>query len=143
MYKFKTIAPTLDLAPYANGDLLADRTEIENIRRPGKTPVLRCIKVADRDNQGQPFDVILTSTNASLGNLNDPPSINHDDIIAIIPVLAADLKTIGSEKFGNVACEVPVSIASSSDSIWAGLISRGTGSYSVSGLHIEFVFEYR
>ena len=133
---------SLNTAQYASGNVLADTQELTGVMRAnGKTARLESLKITDKDDQGQALDVVFFKTNVSLGTENAAVSISDADaveILGIVQVSAADFIDLGGVRVATV----PISpfllkAAANSTSIYVGAISRGTGTYTASGLSMK------
>ena len=139
-----TITCTLDTNAYADGDVLFATQEIVNAARvAGNTLILQSVVVSDIDDQGQGFDLIFFNANTSLGTENSAPDIDDTEVLTVIGRVQ-----IGSGSFydlgGNrVACVYGIGLllkSGASTSLYVAGVSRGTGTYTASGLQIQFGF---
>ncbi len=133
---------SLDTSIYASGDVLADTQELTNVMRiPGGTAQLESIRVNDKDDQGVAFDIVFLKSNVSLGTENATVSItdaNADEILGIVPVAAADFIDLGGCRVATLSTSnIMLKSASTSTSIFVGAISRGTGTYTASGITLK------
>lgn len=130
---------SLDTAAYADGDVLADTQALASAARVnGGVIEIRNLTVVDKDDQGQPFDIWVFSTNVSLGTENSVPSISDANAIQIfgkIEVSTIDFYDLGGCKVATPSF-IPflIKAASDSQSIYVGAVSRGTGTYTASGI---------
>lgn len=133
---------TLDTSIYASGDVLADTQEIANaIRVNAGTGVIHSLIILDKDDQAQALDVVFFKTNVSLGSENSPVSItdaNADEILGIVEVLAGDYVDLVNSQLVTVTDVGIVVVAdAAATSLWVGVISRGTGTYTASGITMK------
>ena len=139
-----TITCSLDTNAYADGDVLFDTQEIADaVRNAGDSCVLQSILVLDKDDQGEAFDLIFFDANTSLGTENAAPDITDteaEDILGRISVGAGDYYDLG---LCQIACVSPIGLelkSGASTSLYVAGISRGTGTYTASGIMIKFAF---
>jgi hypothetical protein len=133
---------SLDTSIYADGDVLADRQELANaVRFAGGVAYLHSLFVLDEDDQGVDFDLIFLNADVTLGTENAAASItdaNARTEIGRVSVVAADYYDQGGSK---VACIKNIGLmlkaAPGVTSIYVGAISRGTGTYTVSGIRLK------
>jgi hypothetical protein len=134
-----TFTLSLDTSAYAAGDVLADTQVINSVfRKNDGTGVLQSIKLVDKDDQGQALDLVFLNANNSLGTENSAPNIsdaNADAILGIIPVAAADFIDLGGCRVATITnIGLPLQAVSGAATLYIGAISRGTGTYSASGI---------
>lgn len=133
---------TLDTSIYASGDVLADTQEIASaIRINAGTGVIHSLIILDKDDQGQPLDVVFLKTNVSLGSENSPVSItdaNADEILGIVEVVAGDyVDLVNSQLVTATDVGIVVVADSAATSLFVGVISRGAGTYTASGITLK------
>lgn len=139
----KEITLTLDTGgAYASGDVLADTQEITTAMRVNAgTGVLHSLIILDKDDQAQAMDVVFFKTNVSLGTENSAVSISDadaDEILGIVEVVAGDYVDLVNSQLVTVTDVGIVVVAdSAATSLWVGVISRGTGTYTASGITIK------
>ncbi len=136
------ITLTLDTSIYASGDVLADTQEVASaIRVNAGTGVIHSLIILDKDDQGQAMDVVFLKTNVSLGSENSPVSItdaNADEILGIVEVAAGDYVDLVNSQLVTVTDVGVVVVADTgATSLWVGVISRGTGTYTASGITLK------
>lgn len=135
---------TLDVAIYADGDVLFDTQEIPNFfSEPLGEATLTSLQVLDEDDQGIALDLIFLNANVSLGAENGAPSIsdaNARNIVGRVSIATGDYVDLGgvrvatksaiAQKFKGVA---------GTASLWvAGITRGGTPTYTVNGLRLKF-----
>jgi hypothetical protein len=133
---------SLDTVAYADGDVLAATQTLTNaVRVNGGRAVLQSIMVIDEDDQGQAFDIVFFSATQSLGTENAAVSITDAgarDILGLVPVASADFKDLGGVKIATLPnVGLFLEAASGSRDLFIGAISRGTGTYTASGLRLR------
>lgn len=127
---------------YASGDVLADTQAVTNaVRINGGQARLDSIMVIDEDDQGQAFDLVFLSANNSLGTENSAVSISDAsarDILGFVSVAAEDFIDLGGVKVASLKnVGLMVEAVSGSRIIYVAAISRGTGTYSASGVRLR------
>jgi len=133
---------SLDTVAYGNGDVLADTQEMAGVMRAnGKTARLDSLVVIDADDQGQPMDIYFLKSNVSLGTENAAPSItdaNALEILGKVSVYSTDFSDLGGVRVALPDFK-PFMLQSgaASTSIYVAAISKGTGTYTASGVTIK------
>jgi hypothetical protein len=123
---------------YANGDCLAAPQAVANaVRESGGSGVLQSIVVVDQDDQAEALDIVVADSSFSLGTENSAVSITDADaakILGIIEVTTGDYVDLGTSQLATKS-GLGIGIeASGSASLYVGAISRGTGTYTASGI---------
>jgi hypothetical protein len=132
-----------DSGAYADGDVLADTQELDGAAflANGATAILQSIQVIDLDDQAQPLDIVLLRSNVSLGTENSAVSVtdaNADEIVAIVEIAAADYVDLANSQIAEAAnIGKIIEAASADDGLWIAAISRGTGTYTTSGIIVR------
>jgi hypothetical protein len=129
---------SLDTSAYADGDVLAEAQELTNaVRESGGSGVLQSIVVVDQNDQGEALDVVIADSSITLGTENGAVSISDADaakILGIVEVVASDyVDLVNSQLATKNGLGISVE-ASGSSSLYVGAISRGTGTYTASGI---------
>lgn len=146
----KTYAPltivdvtlSLDVAIYADGDVLAAPQEVPNaIRVAAGTGVIENIIVIDEDDLGVALDLVFFDSAAAIGAENAALAITDADarkFLGLLAVAAADFVDLGGSKLATKrAIGLPVK-AASGRSIYVGAITRGgTPTYSAAGIRLR------
>jgi hypothetical protein len=129
---------SLDTSAYADGDVLAATQEVSNaVRESGGSGVLQSIVVVDKDDQGEALDIVIFDSSATLGTENAAVSISDADaakILGIVEVLATDYVDLVNSQLVTKDNLGIVVEASGSASLYVAAISRGTGTYTASGI---------
>ncbi len=145
-YKLIDVTLTLDTSIYADGDVLADTQEIENVVLSTlslrRYVLLESIELLDEDDQGVALDLIFLSSSASIGTENSAPSItdaNAREILAIFNVATGDYKDLGGCKVATKSnINHVLKTATGSRSIYVAAITRGgTPTYTSSGIRLR------
>ena len=128
---------SLDTSQYADGDVLAAAQELASaVRASGGTGVIQSIQVIDQDDQGQALDVVISDSTITLGTENDPVSISDADaakILGIVEVAATDYIDLVASQYVNKS-NLGIVIMPDATSLFISAISRGTGTYTASGI---------
>jgi hypothetical protein len=137
-----TVTLSLDTSAYADGDVLADTQIVTNCFRINDGfGVIDSITVLDEDDQGAGFDLIFLDSNVSLGTENAAPSItdaNARNILGWVRVSAADFIDLGGSRLATLTgLSLAVKAVSGTDDMYVAAISRGTGTYTASGIQLR------
>lgn len=133
---------SLDTNAYADGDVLADTQEVASAYRVATGRLyLKTVVVLDEDDQGQALDLIFLNANTSLGTENSAPNIsdsNARNIIGRVSIGSGDFYDLGGARIAVVdAAGLLMEAGSGSTSLYVAAISRGTGTYSASGIRLK------
>jgi len=140
-----TITCSLDTSAYADGDVLFDTQEVALAARVnGGTTILQNVVITDISDQGQALDLIFFNANTSLGTENSAPDIDDTEVLTVIgriSVSSSDYYDLGANR---VACVRNLGLlmeaGGGTTSLYVAGVSRGTGTYSASGIQIQFGF---
>ncbi len=141
-----TVAPVLDVAIYAAGDVLFDTTIMPGIMPlAGGSLELRSIEVLDENNQGVALDVVFLDSAVSLGAFNVPPAltpVQARSILGIVSVPAANFITLNTARIATVQNIglVLQALAAAQDLYVAAITRGGTPTYTAAGLKLKFGF---
>lgn len=130
---------SLDTNIYASGDVLAEAQEVASaLRVANGEAILESVILNDKNDQGQALDLVFLSANVSLGAENSAVSIsdaNADNILGVVQVSAIDWVDLGGCRVATKSnIGLVLTSVSGSTSIYIGAISRGTGTYTASGI---------
>jgi len=144
--EFHSHTPTLDTNAYADGDLMANPEEVARVFPDGSSWVtITDLVVVDSDDQGEAFDVYLTTASGSWGTLNaaiDVTDALSASIVGEISVAAGDYADFVKNQVAfKHGLSVSIPHTSGGTSIYVALVSRGTGTYTASGLTLKFGIE--
>ena len=132
---------SLDTDPYADGDSLAEAQELAlAVRASGSTGVIQSIVVIDQDDQGQALDIVISDSTITLGTENSAVSISDADaakILGIVEVSTSDYVNLVNSQLATKT-NLGIVIMPDSASLYISAISRGTGTYSASGIVLRF-----
>lgn len=136
------LTPVLDTGIYADNEVLFITQELANAVRVAAGRALPInLEVLDEDDQGQPFDLLFLDSNVSIGTLNAAVSItdaNARKIIGRYQVLTGDYYDLGGARYASISLDPKwLKAAAASTSLWVAGVSRGTGTYTASGLKIK------
>jgi hypothetical protein len=133
-----SLTPTLDTNPYADGDLLwTTPGAIVGLGDPPDASMLRSILIVDADDNGGALDLWFTRSNTSWGSANSAPSISDElaqSIVGRVSIAEGDYYDLGGCKVAYKECALPLF---DSSMVYCVGISRGTKTYSASGLYIK------
>ena len=126
--------------PYADGDVLFATQELAGaIRVNGGTGTVLSVRINDKDDQGENFDLYFLTTNVAMGAENAPPSIsdaNADEILGYVAIDAwEDLGGCQIASIENIG--LGIEAAGGATSIFLAGVSKGTGTYTASGITIK------
>ena len=141
LLKITNVTLSLDTAAYADGDVLADSQIVTDcLRTTDGTGTITNVTCLDEDDQGFGFDLLFLDANVSLGTENAAPSItdaNARNILGWVRVSASDFIDLGGTRLASVPCSIPVKGVSGADDLYVAAISRGTGTYTASGIVVR------
>lgn len=132
---------SLDTNQYADGDVLAATQEIANAVRGAGTGVIESVVLLDKDDQGAALDLVFLRSNVAIGTENEAVSIsdaNADEIVGVIEVAAGDyVDLVGSQIVAKNNLGLTFQAVASATSLYVAAISRGTGTYTASGVTLK------
>lgn len=135
---------SLDTGAYADGDVLADTQEVADaLRLEGGSGVIQSVTILDRDDNGTAIDIVFLSKDVSLGTENGAISISDADainILGIVQVFAGDYVDLANSQFvtkTNLSIVAKNSEGLSTKSIYVGVISRATSTYTAAGITLR------
>jgi len=141
LLKITNVTLSLDTSAYASGDVLADSQIISAcLRENDGTGTITNVTLTDVDDQGQGLDLLFLDANVSLGTENSAPSIsdaNAANILGWVRINASDWIDLGGVRLASVPCTIPVKGVSGADDLYIAAISRGTGTYTASGIVVR------
>lgn len=132
---------------YADGDVLADTQVVTNaVRIAGGRATLQTVHVHDEDDQGQPFDLLFLDANNSIGTENAAPTItdaNGRAILGKVSILSGDYYDMQAFRVATkTAIGLLLKAGSGTRDLYVAAISRGTGTYTASGIRLKLGFEW-
>lgn len=141
------VVPVVETTALDAGDVICDTMTITNaMREQGGTGELQTLIVYDAADQGAALDVYILDQDIDLGSLDAAPNIsdaNALNIIACIPVAAADYKDVGGIKIAfinNIGAIVKAE--GSTRNLYASAITSGTPTFA-SASAVAFGFGFR
>jgi len=142
LLKITSVTPTLDTSAYADGDTLFDDTAISAcLRTDDGTGTITSVTLIDKDDQKQGVDLFFFDANlTTFGTANAAPSISDSDagnFLGWVRIAAADYIDVGGVSIAQIPCSIPVKGVSGTDDIYVAGMSRGTGTYTASGMVIR------
>ena len=153
--------PTLDTSAHADGDYMdtvkvSDAfLEIPNLESTefqsgAHTGVLLSLSVIDKDDQGQAFDChffasepTVTSAKNAAFNMTDA-NLESAGYLGKVSIESGDYYNMANNQVAskaNLGLAIKNTIAKAGtdfDAVWCVLVSRGTGTYTASGLVLRF-----
>lgn len=133
---------SLDTNAYGDGDVLADTQAVTGaFRAAGGRAFLKNIIVLDEDDQGQGLDLIFLDANHSIGTENSAPSVtdaNARTIIGRLQIPSGAFYDLGGSRIAFIdAGMIMLKAAAASTTLYVAAISRGTGTYTASGIRLK------
>lgn len=132
---------SLSESAYADGDLLADAQEIADVfTAHNQTAILHSIVLLDKDDQGEALDLYFTNSATSWGTENAagaPSDAVADDIQGHVSIAGGDYNDLTNSQIVTKSnLGIVLKANSSGTSLYVAAISRGTGTYSASGIQL-------
>lgn len=135
---------SLDTSAYASGDVLAECQPVQCMRKSVQTGVLSGLVLIDEDDQGVEMDVVFFSEKTALGGENAAVAVTDAaarSFLGRVNVAAADWLDLGGCKVATkLNINLPIKPGNGTDTIYIGLITRGTPTHTASGLRGRFTF---
>lgn len=138
------ITLSLDTSQYASGDVLAATQEVANaVPIATGTAILQSVFLLDKDDQGQPLDLVFLDVSGSIGTENaaaGPTDAVAATILGVVEIAAADYVDLANSQ---IAVRTNLGIVvkpASGTSLYIAAISRGTGTYTASGITLKLGF---
>lgn len=143
--RIATVAPVIDTAIYAAGDVLFDTTIIAGVVPvPGGAMELRSIEILDEDDQGIALDLVFFDSQVSLGTINAAPSMtdaNGRSALGCVSFATADYIDLGGCRVATkLNLGLVLQAAAGNDLFVAAITRGGTPTYTASGLKFKFGF---
>jgi hypothetical protein len=131
---------SLDTSQYASGDVLADTQELTDaVLTAGGGGIIHTIVVQDDDDQAQALDVVILDTNTSIGTENSAVTMaDNDNILGTVEVAESDYVDMANSQHATMTNVGIVIKAKTDRSIFVAAVSRGTGTYTASGVTLRF-----
>ena len=122
---------------YSDGDVLFAAQELTNaVRASGGTGVIQSIVVIDQDDQGQAMDIVISDSTITLGTENSAVSISDADaakILGIVEVTGSDYVDLVNSQLATIK-NIGIEIMPDATGVFLSGVSRGTGTYTASGI---------
>lgn len=133
---------SLDTDAYADGDVLAASQELENVAAlEAGCGVIQSVLVLDGDDQGEALDLVFFTADVSLGTENSAVSISDANaayIVGVVEVGAGDYVDLVNSQLAHLEnLGIGFQTAAGETSLWVGAVSRGTGTYTASGIKLK------
>lgn len=140
--KIVDVSLTLDTDAYADGDVLADTQEVASaVPAKGGRAIVESITVLDEDDQGQAFDLLFMEDDTSIGTENAALNIadaSARKILGLVSIASGDYADlINSQMAIKTNVGLVVKALSTSRSLYVAAVSRGTGTYTATGIRIR------
>lgn len=143
----KDVTLSLDTSAYADGDVLAATQEITHVFDiDGGTGIWQSAVVIDKDDQGQAFDIWLLGDDVSIGTENAAVSVSDANaayLLGKVSIASGDYYDAGGVRVATKAGSdlgFLVQAAADSRSLFVAAVSRGTGTYTASGIVLRLGF---
>lgn len=139
---YTDVTLSLDTNIYADGDVLAATQVVSNaFRIDDQTGMLASVAVIDEDDQKAAFDLYFLSADVSMGTENSAPNIsdaNARNYCGHVAISVGDYKDLGGVSVAVLyGINLPIKPISGTNDIAIAAISRGTGTYTASGLKLR------
>jgi len=142
IHAIKEVTLSLNTSQYASGDVLADTQAITAAMHVnGGAGVIDSVVVLDKDDQAAALDLVFLQTNVAIGTENSAVSITDtaaDEVLGVVEVAAGDFVDLVNNQVafkGNLG--IIVQAPSGVDDLYVAAISRGTGTYTASGITLK------
>lgn len=138
-----SLTPTLDTNIFASGDTIATAvlTFTDAVRGVGMTGTIKKLVLIDKDVQSIAGELWLFDTAVSPAAANAAHSVSDADAahcIAVIPFGTYYASALNSVSV-SAALSVPFKAAATDTNIYGILVTRGTPTYSASGLVVNLL----
>ena len=135
--------PPLDTNIYASGDVLFIPVALSFASANGGRGLLHSVVIIDKDDQGQALDLVfLRDTTTTFGTINGAVGIDDTDagqILGIVSISSSDFIDLGGCKIATLPnIGLTLRAASGGTGCYVAGISRGTGTYTGTGLVLKF-----
>ena len=141
------ITLSLDTNIYASGDVLFDTQELEDVCPLGWPSVLYSLQLLDEDDQAAALDLLFLRSNQSIGTENDafnPSDAVAREILTEVPILAGEYNDYtNSQQAIKQVSDVGMGIVlqpTAGTSLYVAGVSRGTPTYSATGMRLRVGF---
>jgi hypothetical protein len=145
-YKLLNLTLSLSTSQYADADVLAATQELADaLLAPGTHAILQSLVVLDKDDQGAALDLVFFRSEAAMGAAENAAlaitDANADEILTVVEIAAADFVDLANSQIATKgpsdAGMSAVLTATSGQSLFVAAISRGTGTYTASGITLK------
>ena len=143
-FLYKEVTLTMDTAQYGDGDVLAAAQEVAGVFEAGRAVKLDSLVLLDKDDQGGALDLLFLRSSVALGNENAALTVTDavaDEILGKVSVGTADYTDLGSSQFVQKTAVGLVMLPDGGSSLYLAAISRGTKTYTASGITLKLGFE--
>lgn len=127
---------------FAANDLVADAQEIKGaFRVPGGTGIVHAVRLLDDDDQGTDLDLYFVGASDSWGTEGSalaPTDAEAAEIFGSVSIESGDYTDlIASQEATKTNLNIPVKAPDDGTSLWIVAVTRGTPTYTASGLHVR------
>lgn len=141
--KVVEVTLTLDTSQYGDADVLADTQAIANAVIANSVSELKSVVLIDKDDQAAALDLLFLESNTSIGTENAALAITDaaaGEIVGAIEVAAGDYVDLANSQI-VVKTDVGILMQpTSGTSLYVAAISRGTATYTASGIVLKLGF---
>jgi hypothetical protein len=151
-YLYKEVTLSMSTAQYGDGDVLAAAQEVAEVFEAGRAVKLESLVLLDKDDQGGALDIVFLRTSVAMGSENAALALTDaaaDEILAKVPIGTADYTDWGSSQFAQRTADAGhtgmglVMLPDGGSSLYVAAISRGTKTYTASGITLKLGFKRR
>jgi hypothetical protein len=107
----------------------------------GGCGVIQSVLALDVDDQGEAFDLVFLSSNVALGTENAAVSISDANaayVVGVVEIGAGDYVDLANSQAAHKEnLGIGFQCAAGETSLWVGAVSRGTGTYTASGIKLK------
>ena len=132
--------PTLDTNAYADGDIIANTTQLADASPHGACQLMSVV-VIDIDDKGGGLEIIFLRSNTSMGTINNAPSISdanaRDEIIGHV-VIDEYIDQGGWQMATKTGIGLTLKPGSGGDLYYAVISDGNTETYTAGGLTFKF-----
>ena len=134
---FPTSSLTLDTSAYSEGYVFSDKVEWTNvIRQSEDITAIHTVTIIDDDEQNMAFDLVFFNADFTAGTKNTAWAVNMSDCLGYIPIASSDYANFSGSSVASLK-NVGLILHSTGSSIFMGTMSRGTGSFTATGVKVK------
>lgn len=145
--KTVNLTPTLDTSAYIDGDVLfVTKALLDVVQNNSGAALLQSLIVIDADDQKQALDLLFFDSDVTIGTINATPSITDAAALSLlgrVSVATTDYYDLGGVSVAGLrSVGLIVRAAENTRNVYVAGVSRGTGTYTASGLRFRFGLVY-